>query len=189
MDWNIRWNLSSKTGLSRVEDRYLPMRFEMTSHNDDPLPDIRVVFEMTQGAYECREISLTAVDGGREINSTDLRSLRIDDLLEFGVETMGGFKVVEEKDGLMRAEAQASNIERAATVGTARRARAQGRRTITDDVLAEAAQVYRDHVGSAPTQAVADHFDKSLRTASLYMKRAREAGLLGDALNGKAGER
>ena len=74
-------------------------------------------------------------------------------------------------------------------VGTMRRARAGRKVKVTDDLLREVAEVYRANVSGKPTEAVANHFDRSHRTATLYIKRARDNGFLGAAIKGKAGER
>lgn len=74
------------------------------------------------------------------------------------------------------------------TVRLVRAARTARKVTVTESMLREVAAVYRANVGDKPTQAVAEHFDKAHRTAALYVKQAREAGFLGKATKGKAGE-
>jgi hypothetical protein len=56
------------------------------------------------------------------------------------------------------------------------------RRKVTPDLLAQVANVYRANRPSGkPTTAVREHFDLAESTASLYVKRARDAGLdMGD---------
>ena len=62
---------------------------------------------------------------------------------------------------------------------TYRGLRAGNRRKMTAELLREVADVYTGAVGSgAPTKAVKEHFGLATSTASLYVKRAREAGLL-----------
>ena len=51
------------------------------------------------------------------------------------------------------------------------------RRWITDELLAEVADVYRANP-DAPTKAVREHFQISPANASRYVKQARERGLL-----------
>lgn len=64
-------------------------------------------------------------------------------------------------------------------IKTFRGLRAQNRRKITDSILEEVARVYRDNRDSgAPTKAVADYLHLAPSTASLYVKRARQAGAL-----------
>jgi hypothetical protein len=65
------------------------------------------------------------------------------------------------------------------------RARRNTRRLLSDDRLRLVADVYRANPGR-PTAAVAEHFALERRTARLYVKRARDAGLLkedGDGAN------
>ncbi|MGH3475325.1 MAG: hypothetical protein ACRDQD_00645 [Nocardioidaceae bacterium] len=71
---------------------------------------------------------------------------------------------------------------------TSRQARAARKVEITDDLLREVAGIYRANVTDRPTEAVAEHFDKAHRTAARYIELAREAGFLGAATRGKAGE-
>lgn len=185
MRWSAPYTL---TDMVRVGDRVLPRTFEVRSHNDEPGPDVRARFELVDGAYQCREVNLSAVDGGREVNSTDLRAVRVDDLLGIGVDLVGAV-VVDERDGVVRVEPHTTDHEREGAVRLVDRARGARKRTIDDDLLREVADVYQANVADAPTRAVADHFDKSLRTASLYVQRARAEGFLGGALPGKASER
>ena len=56
-------------------------------------------------------------------------------------------------------------------------------------MLREVAETYRREIDGTPTAAVGDHLGVAIRTARLYVRRARDAGLLGEALSGKAGER
>jgi hypothetical protein len=72
----------------------------------------------------------------------------------------------------------------------ATRPRSRGRRNIlSDDQLVEVARVYRDNVHSRnPTQAVAHHFHLSHSTAARAVRRARNAGLLGPAVERRPGE-
>ena len=79
--------------------------------------------------------------------------------------------------------------ERRVTAKAVARARARSRRKVTDEVLRQVADVYRANVNDRPTQAVRERFGMPRSTAALYVRRARDAGHLGAALNGKAGER
>jgi hypothetical protein len=58
-----------------------------------------------------------------------------------------------------------------------KRARRNPRRQIPDARLPEVAEVYRANP-KRPTAAVADRFGIALRTAFVYVKRARDQGLL-----------
>jgi hypothetical protein len=64
------------------------------------------------------------------------------------------------------------------------------RRTLTPEFLARVAEVYRDALaeGTPPTVAVAIAFEVEHSTASKYVRRARDADLLGESRQGLAGD-
>lgn len=65
-----------------------------------------------------------------------------------------------------------------------------GRPKVTRELLVEVADVYRraHRTGAAPTQAVADHFDRPRSTAAKWVQRAREERMLGPAEQRRPGE-
>lgn len=65
------------------------------------------------------------------------------------------------------------------------------RRSVTKQLLAEVAEVYRESAaaGRPPTQAVAAHFTATHSSAARWVREARRAGVLGPALGPTAGER
>lgn len=175
----MRWTAPFKLhDLIRVGQHALPKTFELRSHNDEPQPDVRLRFDLVDGAYQCREMTLTAREGGREVNTTDLRAVHIDDLLEEAAR-MIALTVEDQEDGSVVISPVIDDAGEEAAVRQVRGARTSAKRSISRALLAEAAAVYEAHEGDAPTLAVADHFGKARRTASLYIKQARDAGLLG----------
>lgn len=123
---------------------------------------------------------------GREVRSSDLRRLRnLEDVIQSAWRAASYNPAVtiaetpEEADAafLTRLAAQPEALKR-----QVRGLRQQARRRVTPDLLEQTARVYRDaRVTGAPTKAVADHFGLAASTASLYVKRARDAGMdLGD---------
>jgi hypothetical protein len=61
---------------------------------------------------------------------------------------------------------------------TLRGLRFQNRRKITTSVHQKVAEIWLADTTDAPTKAVGDHFGLAPSTASLYVKRARDAGVL-----------
>ena len=59
---------------------------------------------------------------------------------------------------------------------------------MTPALLAEVAAIYREHLNGTPSAEIARLLNVSARTARLYVQRAREAGLLGGSIPGRAGE-
>jgi hypothetical protein len=63
------------------------------------------------------------------------------------------------------------------------------RRALTDEFLAEVAEVYRQHVSTGtPSKAVAEHFQYSQESARRVVREARRRGFLGPARRGRVGE-
>lgn len=169
-----------------------PERFTYVETPTDPLAPSYVV--------ECahddqRRVRIEAVHvlrrpGGREIYSSDMRRIRsLEDVVEeawmaasFRNAFALGDSLKEATDALERTVASHTAEDRK----TIRGLRRQLRRKVTPELLAEVAEVYRENVSTGkPTLAVREHFGLAESTASLYVKRARTAGLdMGDANNG-----
>jgi len=66
------------------------------------------------------------------------------------------------------------------------RQRRTGKRRITSEFLKQVAQVYRDNIGHAPTEAVARTFGVKHRQATDYVKQARERKFLPPTKQGRA---
>lgn len=158
----------------RVGDRDVPQRYEMvwTPGDDETGPAARFVFEVIGGVPQCRGVHLESTERGREIRRADL-DLPLEHYLELATISVG-----------LLPGASITNGERVEIdlADPYRRQVQQARRTNlrhgpSDDELRQAVTVY-EATAHAPTQAVADKFGIAHRTASLWIKRAREAGML-----------
>lgn len=162
----------------------LPDRFITTGRAGEDDPTVRLSFEVVTGVPQCRRVEITAADGGREVRPSDVHSIHVDNVLE-SVYSRTGIPV-ENGNGL---EQSWSGTLGGEGVLEAVRAARKGRpRTMTPALLAEVATIYRDHVDGTPTAEIKRRFKVSDRTARLYVQRAREAGLLGGSIPGRAGE-
>jgi hypothetical protein len=132
-------------------------------------------FEMQDGVPRCVSVSLGSPPGLEEIRPDDLRKVQIEAALAAILDFFAGTNA----QGF-----HAYPVVRKAGVELVRKRK---RRALTEEVLREVAVIYEDNIDSAPTQAVADHFDIELRTASLRVKRARESGYI--TKTAKAGRR
>jgi hypothetical protein len=169
----------------RVQVRYaqVPRSFtvklvDLENHG----PDIEVTFEVrnSPARHECRQVRVVSPDDpGREVKSSDLCDIRINDALDMAMRVI--YYTGDDEDNEIARGVVAEHA--------AREARAARQVKITDALLQEVARVYRENVGNKPTEKVAEHFDRRHRTATLYIKLARERGFLGEAIKGKAGER
>jgi hypothetical protein len=166
--------VSESGPFAQVGDREIPRRYEMvwTPDEDEPRPAVRLVFEVIDGAPQCRGVHFESTEHGREIRRVDL-DFPLEDYLAWATATVGQlahggyrgehFEVDLSADPFLRAVRQSR--------------RSMRRRGPSDKQLREAVEVYRA-AGRAPTQAVAERFDIAPRTASLWMTRAREKGLM-----------
>lgn len=132
-----------------------------------------------------RVIAVQAIqrESSREVRTSDLRSISLESALEAAwLKIIQRGHMVQPDEPVDPATAlahiQAGDADRA-NRQTYRGLRAQNRRRVTDGRLREVAEVYEDALSSGqPTKAVKEHFGLATSTASLYVKRAREAGYL-----------
>jgi hypothetical protein len=124
-----------------------------------------------------RSVHAVARIGGSEVRSVDLRRLRpLEDVIEeaWRKVSIRPATVVKVGDTV---DARDLLIEEQEMIRTFRGLRLQARRRVTPKLLAEVAEIYREHADDgAPTRAVREHFGIAPSTASSYVKQAREAG-------------
>ncbi len=186
---DVSYTFGSSESMVRIgKDRIAPRHFTARWDDGDPdTPTVTATFEVRDGIPQCREVRITSADAGREVQASDGRKLRIADWLEdaLAISAMpyGG------KSGATTRWDAPRPTDGKETVQQVRMVRREARRRITDEMLQEVAEVYRANIGRGPTEAVAARFGKSHRTAGHYVKQARAAGYLGEAMPGKAGER
>ncbi len=181
---------NSNDGWTQVGDRGLPKRFTLTVTNDEdsPHPDLRLDFAVRDGVPECRGVNdESTTDRRRPVQVFDLRSIKIDDWLEYAVSRVANV-VVSSEGGVVSMVDTIDPAEIERTVKLVRRVRSEGRRTVTDEFLREVAELYRSNIDNNPTEVIAKRFDKTPRSARSYVQQARARGFLGAAIKGKAGE-
>ena len=160
-------------------------------------PDMHVRVEVRDGSPEIVELGWKARPEQREVRQRDLRGLdlnklAIDIYASFFAEKRPPFPAYSEDGSLPSDElldewaAGVRKSKQAARNFVDRQRRPREYRTMTDDKLRVVADVYRANVNKrAPTQAVAKHFGVGNRTASTYVQKARERGLLPPTIRGK----
>jgi hypothetical protein len=117
-------------------------------------------------------------DPSREVRSTDLRNVHLEDALE-----QAWLKVTNRPATVTENGASPAEMVSSATVEQDKRRtlhglRSQNRRKVTPNLNQKVAEIWLADTTGAPTKAVRDHFGLAPSTASLYVKRARDAGLL-----------
>ncbi len=164
----------------RVGEQNIPATFAVDAEGDHVVAHLR--FQLSDdGVPRCRQVLVEAVGDG-VVGVTDLRTIRLTDWAEAAIRSMA---FAWDAEGRYQQDA-------AQTPDTVRRVRQQSRRSrearvLSDDFLAQVADVYRAHP-DRPTAAVAEHFGKQHRTAAHYVNRARHRGHLGATTAGRKGE-
>lgn len=194
----LRTTVSTDDGMSvgydaagpqvRVEDLYLPAEFDMSWPGVQGGPDLNMRFAVVDGRPQCREVRAASTEGGREIRTSDVKSIRIDDFIK-AASVLAAEHWLDTEGGVTTTVTTNREVDAAEALQTITRARKDSRRRVTDDLLRTTAEVYREHAGATPTKAVAEHFKVKHRTAGDYVKAARAKGFLGAAIKGKAGEK
>lgn len=183
--------MRSPSDMVVVGDWYVPpvIVFEYSSAEPDAeWPDMAVTVRVEGGNAYLHEVRITARNARSQLVDDDLRGLAqrpAGELVQWIV--ANGPKHRRENDGSVGPPVvQQTSWE----YGDLRRAVREGR--VRAD-LNEVAEVYR-RGGRRGTRAVKEYLEKlrgktvSERTAQLEVQKARQAGLLGPALPGKAGE-
>jgi hypothetical protein len=175
-------------------DLLVPSRFDLDLDREDGSPCLGLTFEVRDEVPQCRRAELRSTEDGREVLSSDLRGVKIEDLLEFAVRSVAMLPTGRSEPGPEGAYAIGymgvgrDPEDQARAVQETRKVRREARRRVTPEMLTEVARVYRENLDGNPTAAVAEFTGRAHRTAALYVHQARQAGLLGAASPGKKGE-
>ncbi len=170
-------------------DRLVPKTFDVVVDDQESQgPLLQASFAVLDGVPQCRELLIQSVKGGREVRGIDFRRLSVENLFEQALVDIATPYRGAAGEGSTRGGAPGKEDVQE-TVRQVRVVRRESRRTVNDDLLKQVAEVYRANVKDSPTRAVAAHFGKAHRTGALYVKQAREVGLLREAIKGRAGEK
>jgi hypothetical protein len=174
----------TEAGFQPLDDgTLLPRSFEAGFPDDAGAPMLVLRIEMRAGIPQCRQLLLASPPDTREVRQSDLRSVDVEHFLREACHLAAVHVTGEHDAGVLEVSDDAADADHAQVARSLTRARRNTRRRIADDQLPHVADVYRANPGR-PTAAVADHFGLPLRTASLYVKRAREAGQLKEDTDG-----
>lgn len=136
----------------------------------DDFPSVEVTADVTNNEMQIRRVSFVAEPGERQIQRADLKAVSLDDIREQIIADFG--MQPDSKTGTATLTLMTSGEQQPTSVGNKRNAR---RATRVD--LSRVAKIY-NAADRAPTKAVAEAFDKSLRWATTYVAQAREKGLI-----------
>jgi hypothetical protein len=144
-------------------------------------PDVVIRVEVRDGSPELVELSFQAQPNEGGIQEKHVRAVKTNKQAE---DLYAALVADFSSNPTHGSEAYADVIRRAANFVEQQRLPREYRR-LTDDVLRKVADVYRDNIRHAPTQAVAKHFGLQARMASTYVDRARKAGYLPSTNQGR----
>lgn len=171
----MRWSYDPNVGLVRVGDMKIPQRYEIRTDAEDGEPSLRMVFEVRNGVPECRGIYVESWEDGRGLRTSDVRSISVDDYVAAATASLA-LHIVDDDGREVLMSSAPQDVRNAWRQVERVRVKAGPRRAHNVD-LGDVAEVYAT-AEHAPTKTVAEHFEMPHRTASLYVKRARDAGLL-----------
>lgn len=173
------WATADLTEMERVDAVLLPKRVDVElSGGPERLPGLTMRLEVVDGRPQCRELTIRAVPGGREVRDSDLAALRVAQWCE---DTYAAFALaLAHQEGTNTTWTPADDSSGQAAVHQARK-----NRRMTPEHLREVAAVYIAHRSGKPTVAVAEQFGVAHRTAALWANKATEAGYLPIAAPGR----
>lgn len=163
-----------------VEDRLVPEWAELTNEADEETAGAFVRAEVRNGAPEITEVRLWTAPGA-SITRALVREFELDVVLR----ALAAFSFLVNEEGTFAATPEDDAEEESALEDLLRATRRRRYRRVTPALLERVAQIYRDNLDHAPTEAVRKHFVVSMRTASEYVQRARAEGFLPPTTQGK----
>lgn len=130
---------------------------------------ISAEFVVNDGEPFCLKAGVSTRPGGPRITTSDLREIKIEEMLDHAIEVLARDDYGSPEKWLYGSGQSAA----------ARRKVNRSRLRVNDDFLRDVAKVYTANIASGtPAKAVADRYGRARRTASLWIKKAREAGYI-----------
>lgn len=172
-------------GMTRFEWRganfLVPKAASMTVVGTGDQPDLFLRVEIRDDAPVVTEVNVLAKPHGVPVRDAHLDKLTLD---AYARRTMLELAISIDADGRMD-HLQDGSKEMYSLVGGLVDAQERTRRGQSPQALEEVARVYKAHLDSSPTAAVAAMFGLSQRTAARRVKAAEDAGLLPATTKGK----
>ncbi|WP_425309085.1 hypothetical protein AADG42_10105 [Ammonicoccus fulvus] len=162
--------------LFEIGDRMVPSPIDVRFAGDGDQPAFAMKIEVIAGVPRCTELSLNAVDGGREIRAKDLGAIELDSWIE-AIVARASFRIERHEDGSITLIDDMKDDSFFEGVREIRRARKNSRRPMTRHRLEQVAEIYnaQDEGG---LEAIEIALSVSRSTAARYVRQAREEGLI-----------
>ena len=178
------WVESEGHQREKVGDRLLPERASAGFPAVEGQPGLRLDLAVIDGLPQCVGLHIEAVEGGRDVRTTDMRAVQIETWVETFFALLSE-RITEESPGSISTVVDMSDDDLKKGERLVQQARASTRRKIDTAFLERVAEVYRRNVDDRPLEAIRQTFGVKHRTASDYAKRAEQAGLLPRTTPGK----
>ncbi|MGI9084434.1 MAG: hypothetical protein ACR2FE_03990 [Aeromicrobium sp.] len=162
---------------TRIGDRLVPDKIKVTFPSTaDRWPAVYMTIEVRKGVPHCTELRIEAHPEGREVRSGDLKSATIEQWVDNIVAEAAVTAVdLPSGDTSWTMTINKSDEDFEADKKVIKYVRRGTRRTVTDEMLAEVARIYRENVEGRPLEAIMAAFGVEHRTAARYVQRARKA--------------
>lgn len=148
-------------------------------------PRLAMRLEVINRVPQCREVRVSSSANDREVRQRDLSAVRVAEIVT-EVYAMLSAQIVDERDGILTvAEPGGGSALEQAVQEVAESRKGRGSRKITNEFLAEVAETYRSNINGNPAKAVEVGFGVSPRMAGVYIRKARDLGLLPETTGGK----
>lgn len=202
---NVRTHRGDAPLVPFLDQYALPERFTATITPPEPeLPICHLTIAIENGRPVCEELDLQRKPGGHPLSGSLLRLIPMARYLNLAVDHVGRsrrrgegpltvtadgetFPLSSEPAGEGHVAFRITGMTRTKQYKAASRA---PRGQVSDEMLRQVAEAYRTAVArnEPPTKAVMAQWYASRSTASRWVKRARQEGLLGPAVPRRAGE-
>lgn len=169
----------------RVLDRLLPPWVDVVIPGSGDQPTLTAHLEVINNVPMCTSLKVERVDGGREVRQRDLSAVHVSEIVN---EIYGALSLkfeIDEDGVLIASEGFGRGIQAEAIKQIAESRKGRGARKITPEFLQGVADIYRANIADNPAQSVQRELGVSPRMAGVYIRRARDLGLLPETTGGK----
>jgi hypothetical protein len=170
----LEWSTAAK--IVPISDGSIGLPAKLTYRHDGvpPQPALRVDIEIADGVPVCTGVQLTGEAGTSAVRVRDLRAVPLEAILD-GV--TGAAAHERHGRGWRIVWGAGAKSDQRRGVRAIRAAKRESRRKITPSFLEEVAATWRA-IDGAKVSGIADHFGVRPRTASRYIRAAKEERLL-----------
>ena len=163
----------------KVGDVYVPAEYHLrlpgsAEPSGEEQPSLLITFQVRDGAPVCTAVSIESTHGGRQVLAGDFKTLgrKLNKWREVA------FKLVMNHGQGGEKALTIGPVDRAVARKADNAAQKRARTKVTDKLLKEVANLYRDNVNDAPCRTIRERYNVSQSTAGRYVLLARKAGYL-----------